>query len=51
MEIIFCKREVYIHEKSSTNQVNDEVKVGGQIQVIKNVRFLFFHLIAFLQII
>ena len=37
MEIIFCKREVYIHEKNSDS--NDEIKVGGQLQIIKNVKF------------
>jgi hypothetical protein len=36
MEILFCKREVYISEKS--NETNEETKVGGQLQLIKNVK-------------
>ena len=34
MEIIFSKREVYINEKTESEE---DVKIGGQLQIIKNV--------------
>ena len=40
MEIIYSKREVYVHEKpKDTNEsYKDSSKIGGQLQLIKNVR-------------
>lgn len=42
MEVIFSKREVYIHEKqndAATGASSDDslTKIGGQLQIVKNV--------------
>ncbi len=39
MEVVYSKSEVYIHEKpkDTTGTVKDVNKIGGQIQIVKNV--------------
>jgi hypothetical protein len=39
MEVIYSKREVYIHEKpkDTSGLAKDVNKIGGIIQIVKNV--------------